>query len=187
MKETLTPEFLLSAYSQGYFPMPDESGEVLWYKPDPRAILPLDAFHVSRSLRRKINQKTFSITFDQSFRQVMEACAKHPKTWITPEFIEVYTKLFELGYAHSVEVWEDGTLVGGTYGPSLGKAFFAESMFHLSTDASKIALYSLVEKLKELDFTLLEIQFLTPHLASLGAIEVSDEAYMHMLRKALCV
>ena len=107
----LTPELLISAYSQGYFPMPErESGEMRWYKPNPRAIIPLDGFHVSRSLQRRIRKNIFTVSFDTNFQQVMEACAKHPDTWITSEFIEVYTQLFERGYAHSVEVWQEDRL-----------------------------------------------------------------------------
>lgn len=181
----LTAELLISAYSQGFFPMPDKEGNIRWYRPNPRAIIPLDNFHVSKSLRRLINKNPFTVTFDSSFQQVMEACANRSDTWITPEFIEVYTQLFKKGYAHSVEIWKEGTLVGGAYGPAIGKAFFAESMFHTVTNASKLALYFLVEKLKELDFQLLEIQFLTPHLESLGAIEITDDHYIEILEKAL--
>ena len=185
MKLELSPELLIKAYSHGFFPMPESNGEIHWYRPDPRAILPLDAFHISRSLSRCIRKKVFTLSFDKNFRQVMEACANRPETWITSEFIELYTELFKRGFAHSVEVWQDGVLVGGVYGVCLGRAFFAESMFHLKTDASKFALHALVEKLREKEFSLLEVQFLTSHLSSLGAIEISHGEYMKMLEKAL--
>ncbi len=185
-KVRLNPSLLLSAYSQGYFPMPDShSDDILWYRPDPRAILPLDAFHVSHSFRRRLNKQSFQISFDQDFQKIMECCALHPDTWINNEFIDAYCRLFELGYAHSVEVWCDDKLAGGTYGVGLAGAFFAESMFHFVTDASKVALYALTEHLRQQGFSLLEIQFLTPHLESLGAIEISDSDYIKRLTHAL--
>ncbi len=186
MKADLSPEFLVTAYSNGYFPMPDRNGtDIAWYRPDPRAIIPLDKFHVSRSLKRTLMKKNYVISYDHSFREVMLACSQHPDTWITPDFVEAYCKLFDKGFAHSVEVWQEDRLVGGVYGPSIGKAFFAESMFHRVTDASKIALYFLVKRLNELNFKLLEIQFLTAHLASLGAIEIPDKDYVKLLAEAI--
>ncbi len=186
MKLKLTPAILIEAYSRGYFPMPEAgTDEILWYRPDPRGIIPLDSFHVSKSLERRLRKKDFVVSFNRSFTQVMQQCAQHPETWINEEFLDVYTQLHKLGYAHSVEVWQDDSLVGGTYGVALGGAFFAESMFHIMRDASKIALFYLVKLLNEKGFSLLECQFLSPHLASLGAIEIPDEEYMKLLNLAL--
>lgn len=185
-QHVLKPEILVSAYSQGYFPMPEEeTGEILWYRPDPRAIFPLDGFKVSRSLRKKINSKRFTITYSQDFSKVVEGCAKRETTWITEDIKEAFYLMHRLHAAHSVEIWQDEHLVGGVYGLSLGGAFFAESMFHYVTDASKIALYYLVERLNEKKFELLECQFLTHHLASLGAIEINDREYIKLLTKAI--
>lgn len=183
---TLSPQLLLTAYSQGYFPMPDPStSEILWFRPNPRAIIPLNKFHVSRSLKKKIKKNFFTITFDNAFKEVMEGCAENRETWITQEFKDVYYQMHTFKMAHSVEVWFEDKLVGGTYGVCLGGAFFAESKFHRMTDASKIALYYLVERMKERGLKLLECQFLTPHLSSLGAEEVSDSDYIILLKKSL--
>lgn len=185
-RSPLSPQLLIYAYSNGYFPMPDPgTGQVGWFRPDPRAIIPLDGFHASRSLMRKVKKNVFSVTIDQAFTDIMKACAARPGTWITPEFIGAYTELFRRGYAHSVEVWHGKNLAGGLYGVSLSGAFFAESMFHTETDASKLALLHLVDRMKARGMSLLEVQFLTPHLASLGAIEVSDEVYLKLLQQAL--
>lgn len=184
----LQPAFLRMAYSQGYFPMPHpETGEILWFRPDPRAILPLDGFHCSRSLARTLRRGDYHVTFDTAFREVMLACADRDDTWITPEFVHGYCGLHSEDSAHSVEVWREDSLVGGVYGVSLGGAFFAESMFHRETDMSKVALYHLVQHLKEKGFTLLEVQFLTEHLTSLGAIEVTDDKYQSLLARALLI
>jgi leucyl/phenylalanyl-tRNA--protein transferase len=178
----LTPELLYSAYCQGYFPLPEQaSNTITWFRPDPRAIIPLHEMHISRSLRRVLRRNYFTVTYDRAFAQVMAGCADRPETWINQEFIDLYQDMFNLGFAHSVEVWEDGKLVGGTYGVSIGGAFFAESMFYRADNASKVALYYLVERLKEQGFMLLECQFLTKHIASLGAVEVSDKFYMRLL------
>ena len=128
----LTPELLEQAYRAGYFPMPDSRGVIRWYQPRPRAILPLDAFHISRSLRRKLRSTAFTVTYDQAFSEVMRGCARRKPTWITAEFLRAYTALHRLGKAHSVEVWQEGRLAGGTYGVQLGGAFFAESKFQPS-------------------------------------------------------
>jgi leucyl/phenylalanyl-tRNA--protein transferase len=185
-RSPLSPQLLIYAYSNGYFPMPDPgTGQVGWFRPDPRAIIPLDGFHASRSLMRKVKKNVFSVTIDQAFTDIMKACAARPGTWITPEFIGAYTELFRRGYAHSVEVWHGKNLAGGLYGVSLSGAFFAESMFHTETDASKLALLHLVDRMKARGMSLLEVQFLTPHLASLGAIEVADEVYLKLLQQAL--
>lgn len=188
-RSPLSPQLLIYAYSNGYFPMPDPAtGQVGWFRPDPRAILPLDQFQVSRSLRRQLNEaaRTLRVTVDQAFKQVMEACADRDSTWISGEFIKSYTELHQRGYAHSIEVWDGNeTLVGGVYGVAVSGAFFAESMFHRRTGASKVALHHLVEHMRSRGMELLEIQFMTPHLKSLGAVEISDDSYMQLLQKAL--
>lgn len=168
--------------------MPDtESGEIRWYRPDPRAVIPLDGFHASRSLLRTIRRQQYQFTLDAAFAEVMNACADRKETWITDEFKGAYGELHRLGFGHSIEVWDEKkqTLVGGLYGLSLGGAFFAESMFHQSTDASKAALFFLVESLQKSGFELLEVQFLTEHLLSLGAVEISDSEYQTRLKSAL--
>ncbi len=184
----LTPQLLESAYRQGYFPMYDpDTGETSWYSPDPRAILPLEAFHVSRSLKRCLRRGEFRISLNSAFRKVMEYCAadRPDGTWISGEFVDAYEALHRENKCHSVEVWLGDSLVGGTYGVALGGGFFAESMFHRKTDASKVALYHLVDRLKKCGYHLLEVQFLTPHLESLGAIEISATDYEARLRAAL--
>ena len=185
---TLTPEILVRAYANGIFPMPDEDGVIQWYRPDPRAILPLNKFHASRSLQRKLRKNVFEITYDRDFLGVMKGCANREEgTWITDEFLRGYSQLHALGLAHSVEVWKDARLVGGTYGVHLGGAFFAESKFHTETDASKVALAKLVERLNERGFALLEVQFLTEHLAQFGVIEIRHREYMKRLEAALAL
>jgi len=185
-RSPLSPQLLIYAYSNGYFPMPDPgTGQIGWFRPDPRAVIPLDHLHASRSLMRTIKRGIFSVTVDQAFTDVMKACAARPGTWITPEFIAAYSELFRRGYAHSVEVWHDQHLAGGLYGVALSGAFFAESMFHTETDASKVALLRLVQHMTGKGMSLLEVQFLTPHLSTLGAVEVTDEAYMKLLQEAL--
>ena len=167
--------------------MADEgSGEVLWFRPDPRAIIPLDGFHVSRSLKRRLRLGGFEIRIDTDFEGVMRACGDRPEgTWISEEFIEVYGALHRAGKAHSVEAWRDGRLAGGCYGVALGGAFMAESMFHLETDASKVALAALTSRLRERGFILLDVQYVTPHLESLGAIEITRREYERRLEEAL--
>jgi leucyl/phenylalanyl-tRNA--protein transferase len=184
---TLTPEGVLLAYAHGTFPMADErSSEVLWFRPDPRAIIPLDGFHVSRSLARTIKRATFEIRVDTDFEGVMRGCADRPEgTWISERFVEVYGALHQAGQAHSVEAWRQGRLVGGTYGLALGGAFMAESMFHRETDASKVALTALVARLRERGFILLDVQYVTPHLESLGAVEITRREYERRIEQAL--
>ncbi|MBI5440161.1 MAG: leucyl/phenylalanyl-tRNA--protein transferase [Deltaproteobacteria bacterium] len=187
----LTPELLIGAYCQGVFPMADEVGTIFWYDPDPRAILPLESFHVPRKLRRTLRRGEFEVRFDTSFRAVMEACA-HPApgrevTWISAELIEAYVLLHELGFAHSVETWLGGELVGGLYGVAVRGLFAGESMFSRVTDASKIALAHLVERLRRGDFRLLDVQFLTEHLAKFGAVEIPRSRYRRLLAQALAV
>jgi leucyl/phenylalanyl-tRNA--protein transferase len=181
----LNAAILEYAYSQGVFPMPDEQGVIRWYQPDPRAILPLENFHASRSLQRTIKKGMFSVTYDQDFIGVVHGCASREPTWITPEFIRAYSELQRLGKAHSVEVWLGEKLAGGVYGVHLGGAFCAESKFHTETDASKVALAKLVERLRARGFTLLEVQFLTPHLAQFGVTEIPHDEYLRRLEKAL--
>ncbi|HUO64406.1 MAG TPA: leucyl/phenylalanyl-tRNA--protein transferase [Terriglobales bacterium] len=184
---TLTPEGVELAYRHGIFPMADErSGEVLWFRPDPRAIIDLDGLHVSRSLARTMRRGRFEIRVDSDFEGVMRGCANRPEgSWIDDRFIEVYGALHRAGKAHSVEAWRDGRLVGGTYGVALGAAFMAESMFHRETDASKVALAALVQRLRERAFTLLDVQYVTPHLERLGATEITRREYERRLEHAL--
>jgi len=187
MRVKLSPESLLHAYRQGFFPMPNVLGVIQWHQPDPRAILPLDQFHASRSLQRTLRKNVFQITYNQDFLGVMNGCADRKPTWITPEFLRAYGELHARGHAHSVEVWQDGALVGGTYGVQIGGAFFAESKFHRATDASKVALAKLVERLNERQFALLEVQYLTPHLAQFGVIEIPHRAYERRLAAAVAL
>src|SRR6266704_3026242 len=184
---TLTPDGVEAAYRHGVFPMADEgSGEVLWFRPDPRAIIPLDGFHVSRSLKRRLRLGGFEIRIDTDFEGVMRACGDRPEgTWISERFVEVYGALHRAGKAHSVEAWREGRLAGGVYGLALGGAFMAESMFHRETDASKVALAALTSRLRERGFALLDVQDVTPHLESLGAIEITRREYERRLESAL--
>jgi len=183
----LSPELLERAYRQGVFPMPGAFGSIQWHQPDPRAVLPLEQFHASRSLQRKLDKNYFDVTYNRDFTGVMRACAERKPTWINAEFIANYTQLHRLGKGHSVEVWKDGALVGGIYGVHLGGAFFAESKFHRATDASKVALAKLVERLRERRFALLEVQFLTDHLAQFGVIEIPHAQYLKQLDAALAL
>ena len=161
-----------------------------WHLPEQRGILPLDQFHISRSLALTMKQKRFTVTFDTAFEQVMRACASRgeedpEETWITERIVAVYGQLHKEGHAHSVEVWVDGELAGGTYGIHLGGAFFAESKFHKVRDMSKVALASLVEHLKTRNFALLDVQYCTPHLAQFGVAEIDRNEYYWQLREAL--
>jgi leucyl/phenylalanyl-tRNA--protein transferase len=173
-----------AAYRQGIFPMA-EGPVIKWYRPKRRAILPLESFHASRSLRALIQRHPFDVTFDQAFAAVMDACSDRPETWISAEFKAVYGELHSQGKAHSVEIWVGGELAGGVYGVHLGGAFFAESMFHRRTNMSKVALAELVSRLKQREFALLEVQYLTKHLAQFGVIEISDSEYQERLKSAL--
>ncbi len=166
--------------------MPEpETGEIMWFHPDPRAVIPLDGFHVSRSLRRSINNVPFKVTINHDFAAIMDACSNRKDTWINEQFKNVYTQLHEEGDAHSVEVWFEDKIVGGLYGVSLAGGFFAESKFHTKTDASKVALYYLIEYMKSRGMTLLEVQFITDHLKTLGATHISREQYLGQLEGAL--
>lgn len=182
----LSPRLLLAAYAAGIFPMADEDGDLHWLAPDPRAIIELDGLKVSRSLRAAVRRECFTITVDRAFGKVIRACANRREgTWISRAIIEANENLHELGFAHSVESWRDDTLVGGLYGVSLGGAFFGESMFHRATDASKVALVHLVERMKNRGMVLLDVQFITPHLRRLGAIEIPRSEYELRLADAL--
>ena len=181
----IDPELLLQGYRLGVFPMAMEDDSIQWFSPDPRAILPLEDFHVPHALRRLVRKKVFETTMDTAFSQVIEACAKREDTWINLEIIESYTRLHEFGCAHSVEAWKKGTLAGGLYGVAVGGVFFGESMFHHVTDASKIALVALVEHLRARKFALLDTQWLTPHLQQFGGIEISRDHYLRLLRRAV--
>ena len=181
----IDPELLLQGYRLGVFPMAMEDDSIQWFSPDPRAILPLEDFHVPHALRRLLRKNVFETRIDSAFSKVIEACAKREDTWINLEIIESYTRLHELGCAHSVEAWKEGTLAGGLYGVAVGGAFFGESMFHYVTDASKIALVALVEHLRAQKFALLDTQWLTPHLQQFGGIEISRDHYLRLLRRAV--
>jgi len=180
----IPPEVLLQGYRLGVFPMAMEDGSIQWFSPDPRGILPLDAFHVPHALRRVLHKGGLEIRIDTVFAEVMAACAKRHETWINREILQSYTRLHELGHAHSVETWSEGRLAGGLYGVTIGGAFFGESMFHRVTDASKVALVALVERLRARKFILLDTQWLTPHLQRFGGIEISRRQYMHLLARA---
>jgi leucyl/phenylalanyl-tRNA---protein transferase len=181
----IDPELLLQGYRLGVFPMAMEDNSIQWFSPDPRAILPLEDFHVPHALRRLVRKKVFGMTIDNTFSKVIEACAKREDTWINLEIIESYTRLHELGCAHSVEAWKEGALAGGLYGVAVGGAFFGESMFHHVTDASKIALVALVEHLRARKFALLDTQWLTPHLQQFGGVEISRNQYLRLLYRAV--
>ncbi|AHE53072.1 leucyl/phenylalanyl-tRNA--protein transferase [Sphingomonas sanxanigenens] len=188
---SLDVNLLLRAYAAGVFPMSDsrDAGEVFWVEPHRRGILPLDGFHLSRSLAKTIRSGRFVVTVDTAFAEVIAACAEarpdRPKTWINRQIEDACLTLHRRGHAHSVEAWLDGRLAGGLYGIALGGAFFGESMFSRARDASKVALAHLVARLRAGGFTLLDCQFITDHLASLGAIEVTRETYVSLLDSAL--
>jgi len=191
MSMKLDPELLLRAYAIGVFPMADshDAPDVFWVEPKRRGIIPLDGFHLSRSLAKTLRSDRFQVTADKAFDDVMRACAEpapeRDETWINAAILEGYQALHRRGHAHSIECWRDGTLVGGLYGVSLGGAFFGESMFSRVRDASKIALAHLVARLRFGGYTLLDTQFVTPHLASLGAVEIPRNAYRGLLADAV--
>ncbi|MEO1680558.1 MAG: leucyl/phenylalanyl-tRNA--protein transferase [Pseudomonadota bacterium] len=187
MDAPLTPELLLQAYASGIFPMAEDrdSDEIFWVDPRRRGVIPLEGFHISRSLARVIRQDRFAIRTDTDFAGVVSGCADRPETWINETIAALYGRLFDMGAAHSLEVWERDVLVGGVYGVTIGAAFFGESMFSRRTDASKIALAYLVDRLRLGGFTLFDTQFVTPHLRRLGAEEISRADYHFRLRNAL--
>ncbi len=185
-RQTIDPELLLRAYALGWFPMgTGRRHRIEWFSPDPRGILPLESFHTPARLSRVVRQGRFAITIDTAFEQVMRACAARDETWITEDIVDSYVSLHRLGFAHAVEVWQDDALVGGLYGVALGGAFFGESMFHSVTDASRVALVALVERLRARGFVLLDTQWLTPHLAQFGGIEIPRADYLERLSVAL--
>ena len=183
----LDPRLLLQGYATGIFPMADsrEAADLFWVEPRNRAILPIDRFHLSRSLRRTLRSGRFEVRHDQDFAAVVTACADREETWINAELERAMIALHGSGHAHSIEVWDGDRLAGGLYGVKLGRAFFGESMFSRATDASKVALAWLVARLKVGNFTLLVCQFMTEHLASLGAVTIPREAYVALLSAAL--
>jgi leucyl/phenylalanyl-tRNA---protein transferase len=182
---------LVSAYTQGWFPMAGEDGVVRWYSPDPRGILPLDAFHVPSRLARVVRSGQFEIHVDRAFPEVIRACATavrdpdDPGSWISDEIADSYVALHEQGIAHSVEAWHEGKLAGGLYGVAIGGAFFGESMFHHVTDASKVALVALVDRLRARGYLLLDTQWTTNHLEQFGAIDIPRRQYLQLLAAAL--
>lgn len=177
---------LLEAYATGFFPMSD-GGRIRWYSPNPRGIIPLERFHMPSRLARVVRQGRFEVRADTAFRRVIESCAadREEGTWISPEIVESYAALHDAGRAHSIEAWRDGELVGGLYGVAVGGAFFGESMFHHARDASKVALAALVERLRARNFSLLDVQWVTPHLETFGAIEIPRRRYLMMLEEAI--
>ena len=188
---SITPELLLRAYSIGMFPMSESADdpELFWVEPDIRGIIPLDDFHVSKSLQKAIRKARFDIRFDTAFDQVVAKCAEpaddRPSTWINQTIRDLYSALHRLGHAHSVEAWEGDELVGGLYGVTLGSAYFGESMFSRRTNASKICLVHLVERLRERGFTLLDTQFTTEHLKTFGAVDIPKAEYGVLLDRAM--
>jgi leucyl/phenylalanyl-tRNA--protein transferase len=186
----IAADALLSAYASGWFPMAVAPGEIRWYSPDPRGIIPIDTFHVPRRLARTLRSRRFEIRVDSDFRSVIAACAEREDAdgnWIDHEIMESYVALHARGFAHSVEAWQNGRLVGGLYGVSLKGAFFGESMFHYVDDASKAALAALVERLQSRGFTLLDTQWVTDHLLQFGATELPRRRYLRLLDEALKV
>ena len=184
---SLSPELLLHGYSIGIFPMAEhrDDPDLFWVDPKFRGVFPLDGFHISRSLARRIRRCGFSISINQDFEGVVDGCADRADTWINAELRDLYRQVYNIGQAHSLEVWEDDQLVGGVFGVALGAAFFGESMFSRRTDASKIALAYLVDRLRQTGFQLFDTQFLTAHLASLGAIEIPRSDYRKALEEAI--
>ena len=186
----LNPERLIQAYAAGIFPWYVDGEPILWWSPDPRMVLFPKDFKRHKNLRRTVNKGLFEVTFDTAFREVIKQCALTRQTdelgtWITKEMLEAYVALHEMGLAHSTEVWQGEKLVGGLYGVSLGGTFFGESMFHKVTDASKVALWHLVDKLLSWNFDMIDAQQETPHLASLGAVAIERKKFLHLLSKSL--
>ncbi len=192
--EPLTTDLLRTAYLQGIFPMGLDDGEIGWFRSDPRAIFEIatnrseplrTGFHVSRSLRKRIANCGWRISFDESFEEVMQSCLRPGDNWITPELIQIYCQAHAEGWAHSCEVWDDHDLIGGVYGLAVGGCFCAESMFHRRTDASKVALWALIQRCIEMGFTLFDAQVMNPHLSSLGAREITLAEYLQRLEVAV--
>ena len=176
-------ELLLAAYRQGIFPMAEPTGEIAWFSPDPRGVLPLGDFHIPHGLARTLKKGNFEVRINTAFREVLEGCSDRQETWIDGRIKRSYLELHESGHAHSVEAWVGGRLGGGLYGVSLGGVFFGESMFHTVTDASKVALVGLVERMRERGFGLLDLQWVTSHLKTFGAREIPRDTYLRLLRE----
>jgi leucyl/phenylalanyl-tRNA--protein transferase len=184
--KTIDPHFLCSAYCNGYFPMADsKTGEISWYSPDPRTIFDLNEFHIPRSLKLTLKKEEFEVRINKRFEEVIRKCAAREETWISETIIQSYVQLHQLGFAHSIETWKNGNLVGGLYGVAIRGAFFGESMFSRMRDASKVALVNLVKRMKERGFTLLDTQYLTPHLERFGAREIPRSEYIKRLEESL--
>jgi leucyl/phenylalanyl-tRNA--protein transferase len=181
----ISPELLLTAYRQGIFPMADPDGAMSWYSPDPRGVIPLEEFHLPHGLKRTLAKGLFEVRINTAFAAVLEGCANRSETWIDGRIKQSYQELHRLGFAHSVEAWQGDVLGGGLYGVALGGAFFGESMFHTVTDASKVALHFLVQRLRQQGFGLLDLQWVTPHLANFGAREISRSEYLRQLELQL--
>lgn len=185
MHQPFTAQLVLAAYTQAIFPMGNDDGSIYWYSPDPRCIIDLDDFHASKRLMRTYRSGKFDMRVNSAWDEVIRLCARRESTWITDEIIRVYTELHEMGFAHSVEAFQNNKLVGGLYGVAVGGAFMGESMFHLATDASKVSLVYLVERMKERNFTLLDSQYMTEHLGTLSARNIPRSEYMRRLKDAL--
>lgn len=184
----LPPELLLRAYAAGWFPMAHDraaGSPIEWFSPDPRGIIPLEGFRVPSRLARTIRRGMFQVTVNRAFGRVIRECARRDDTWISDDIIQSYEILHRLGHAHSVEAWQEDRLAGGLYGVALRGAFFGESMFHEVTDASKVALVALVERLRARGYALLDVQWVTPHLAQFGAVAVSRRRYLQLLERSL--
>ena len=184
----LTTKFLIRAYAEGFFPMAESrEGPISWYSPDPRAVIPLDTFRASRSLRQLIRRGKFETTFDRAFPEVILGCAEREETWISKAIVEAYVGLHRDGYAHSVEVWREERLLGGLYGVAIGGAFFGESMFSRVPNASKVALAELVSRLRERGYLLLDTQFMNEHLRQFGTVEIPRKEYLRRLKVAIAL
>lgn len=183
----IEPEFLIKAYRMGIFPMALEGGEIAWFSPDPRGIIPLEDFHIPRGLRRVLRRNPFELRVNTAFREVVEGCAARKETWIDAVILESFCQLHALGHAHSVESWRDGRLAGGLYGVAIGGAFFGESMFSRESDASKVALVQLVARMRERGLVLLDTQWTNAHLVQFGCQEIPRAEYMRQLNAALKV
>ena len=183
--DVIDPRLLLEAYAQGVFPMAMEDGEMGWFSPDPRGIIPIREFHVPHGLKRLLRRGAYEVRMNRAFTAVMRGCADRESTWINESILRSYVRLFELGFAHSVETWMGHRLVGGLYGVAIGGAFFGESMFSRETGASQVALHALVRRLDERGFTLLDTQWTTEHLSRFGAHEIAREDYLRRLERAI--
>ena len=182
---SISAELLLTAYRQGIFPMADPDGVMSWYSPDPRGVIPLEEFHLPHGLKRTLAKGLFEVRINTAFSAVVEGCANRSETWIDGRIKRSYEELHRLGFAHSVEAWQGEVLGGGLYGVALGGAFFGESMFHTITDASKVALHALVQRMRRQGFGLLDLQWVTPHLAKFGAREIPRSEYLRQLEAQL--